>query len=95
MENTRTAARQVMYDAEKLIRSNDYVGLNEFLKNFHYANYPCGCSTALIRSTFRVRDKLESWESTYYKIWNHVQDKQGNVKELFIGMQKPVGTSNV
>ncbi|MNG21704.1 hypothetical protein D3C84_1061000 [compost metagenome] len=76
-----------MVDAvEDLLQVHDVVGLNELLALAEPSSLRKITSVALLRSSFRVKDKLSSWQGLYARVYAHLQATNQNPQKALRGL---------
>ena len=88
-EQSRVAIRAVVDVVEDYIKAKDLWSLNEFLAAAKPASMRKITSVSILRTSFRVRDKLSNWTGLYDLVHAHLTETEQNPDRALRGLSRP------
>lgn len=85
---SRIALRAVIDDVEDYIQEGDFWSLNELLSLVQPEELRKITSVAYLRTSFRVRSKLSSWDSLYDRVHGYLESTGQDASRALRGLNK-------
>lgn len=84
--HSRIAIRVVVDTVEDYLADSDIIGLNNVLSKTDPTLLRKITSVALLRSSYRVKDKLSAWPGLYASVWAHLKATDQNPEQALRGL---------
>ncbi|WP_350404317.1 hypothetical protein ABCR88_07655 [Pseudomonas sp. W17] len=88
-EQSRVAIRAVVDIVEDYIKAKDLWSLNEFLALVNPESMRRITSVSVLRTSFRMRDKLSNWSTLYDLVYAHLKETDQDPERALRGLSRP------